>query len=367
MTEVAARACSRLPGDPGAAPGVDTFKVPVPTLRRAAGRWLRGALAAPPVYGWLRARARSPGAVTLLMYHTLGPDTGRLDAWTVLRQRDFLAQVKALREHHDIVPLDEALAPAPPTGRPRAALTFDDGNASLVSYLLPLLERERLPVTIYVATQHVESGQPYWFDALMAALQPPCAEVFDLAAWGLGRFEVGHADAARNWLRISALLEALKSLPPDERDPASAAVLRQAGGGEPMAPDHPLRPLTPQQLRKLAESPWVTIGSHTHGHELLDQIPLAEALRSIDESCERLQAWTGQPVRHFAYPNGNTSPPLVEALRRRRQFDSAVTTREARCSPRSDRLALPRIGIGRFDSLARFRLSLLAPEDTGPG
>lgn len=343
----------------------DTSGVCALPLRQAAGQWLRGALATEPVYGLLRARARAPGAIPILMYHTLGPDAGRLDAWTVLRQSDFLAQVRALREHHDIVSLDDALEPGP--GRPRAVITFDDGNASLVSHLLPLLDRERLPVTVYVATRHVETGQPYWFDALVSALQPPCARVFDLGAWGLGRFPIGDADPGRNWLRISALLEAMKTLTPDEREQASAAVLRQSGDSARSArQDDPLRPLTPTELKRLADSPWVTIGSHTHGHELLDQIPLDEALLSIDASCERLQAWTGKPVRHFAYPNGNSSVELVEALRRRGQFDSAVTTRPARCSARSDRLALPRIGVGRFDSLARFRLSLLVAEDVGP-
>lgn len=314
------------------------------------------------MYGLLRARAHAPGAVPILMYHTLGSDHERLDAWTVLRQADFLAQVRALREHHDIVPLDEALRPA--TGRARAVLTFDDGNASLVTHLLPLLERERLPVTIYVATQHVESGQPYWFDALVMALQPPFHGMVDLTPWGLNRFEVGDPRPARNWLCISAVLEALKTLSPEARRLASAAVLQAVGpsSGTP-AIDHPLRPLTPAELKQLSASPWVTLGSHTHGHELLDQIPLDEALRSIDASCERLQAWTDRPVRHFAYPNGNSSPALIDALRQRGLFDSAVTTRVARSSARSDRLALPRIGIGRFDSLARFRLSLLAAED----
>ena len=334
-------------------------------FRQTAGRLLRGALASPAVYPLLRRRAGvSAQTLSILMYHTLGEDSERLDAWTVVRQRDFLQQVRQLRVHHDIVSLDDALksAPAGQGARPRAVLTFDDGNASLVSHLLPLLERERLPVTIYIATAHVESGGAYWFDALMTALQPPCETTFDLGRWGLGQFPVGHHDSAINWLRISALLEALKTLGPDEREAASAEVLRVAGKGRSEAAVRSLQPLAPAQVGELSRSPWVTIGSHTHGHELLDQVPLRAAVASIETSVERLQAWTGRPVRHFAYPNGNHSPVIVEAVRRL-GFASAVTTRPARASAKGDPLLLPRIGIGRYDDLARFRLGLLAPMD----
>lgn len=332
-------------------------------FRQTAGRWLRAGLASPAVYPLLRRRAAAPPeAVSLLMYHTLGDDHERLDAWTVVRQRDFLAQVRCLREHHDIVPLDQALDDPPgSSGRPRAVLTFDDGNASLLSHLLPLLEREALPVTVYIATGHVETGEPYWFDALMAALQPPLAARLDLGRWGLGCHRIGHADSAVNWLRISALLEALKTLTPQQRSQAVEEVLRQAGAGVSPPAARTLGPLTPTEVAELARSPWVTLGSHTHGHELLDQVPLAAALHSVDTSLQRLEAWTGQTVRHFAYPNGNHTPALVEALRASGRLASAVTTEPARARTDGDRLRLPRIGIGRYDGIERFRLGLLAP------
>ena len=43
------------------------------------------------------------------MYHDIGRDDDDIDIWQVVRRRDFLQQVNYLRQHYDIVSLDEAL------------------------------------------------------------------------------------------------------------------------------------------------------------------------------------------------------------------------------------------------------------------
>ena len=50
-------------------------------------------------------------------------------------------------------------------------LTFDDGEVGLHTHLLPFVEQEQVPVTVYVATGQIETGQPYWFDRVMNAMQ----------------------------------------------------------------------------------------------------------------------------------------------------------------------------------------------------
>ena len=116
--------------------------------------------------------------------------------------------------------------------------------------------------------------------------------------------------------------------------------------------------MTIEQLRSLAAMPGVTIGAHSHGHELLDQLPLETARQSIARSRDLLRDWTGQAVRHFAFPNGNHTAELRETVREL-GFASA-TILEDRTAPRgSDPFALPRVSIGRYDSQDRFRLRLV--------
>ena len=75
-----------------------------------AKRLARAVLARGPAYAVARARALAGGAVTVLMYHTLGSDDEAFDAWTVVRRSEFLRQVEWLRAHYEVVTLDAALA-----------------------------------------------------------------------------------------------------------------------------------------------------------------------------------------------------------------------------------------------------------------
>ena len=119
-----------------------------------------------------------------------------------------------------------------------------------------------------------------------------------------------------------------------------------------------LQPLTPADVRTLAQSRWVTLGSHSHGHELLDRIALAEAADSITRSIALLRKGSGQDGVHSAYPNGNYNAALAAALPGL-GLKSAVTTRHGLWRRDGALFELPRVAVGRYDDLPRLRLSLL--------
>jgi peptidoglycan/xylan/chitin deacetylase (PgdA/CDA1 family) len=330
-------------------------------LRAGARRAGAALLASPLPERLLRARALRGGAITLLCYHTLGADEETFDAWTVLRAGDFRAQLDALRARYRILALDDALAEAagearPPRGAPPAAvLTFDDGEAGLHRHLLAILEAERVPATVYVATGQIETGRPYWFDRLMTALQGPGP--FRVALEGVGAWTVGAGRGPARWAAISDILEALKARPEAEREPLAERAIGQAPPGGKVTP---LAPLGRAELAALAACPFVTIGAHSHCHGLLDRMDPAAARASMARSRGLLEDWTGREVRHFAWPNGNHSAAL-RAAAAALGFRTAAALGERVWHPAGapDRFALPRIGIGRYDGPARFRLRLL--------
>ena len=332
------------------------------TALAAARRLARTVLAAPPVYPMLRLRAHRGDPVAILCYHTLGPDNEIFDAWTVLRVADFRTQIAAVRAVFDIVSLDEALErPRAARERPRAVITFDDGDAGLHRHLLPVLAAERIPVTIYVATAQIETGRPYWFDRIMNALQTPGPVRIDLAQAGLGDWTLGPGRGTARWEVISDILETLKGVSPARRDGLADEIVAQA---PPANGFTPLAPLSVTELAELAESPWVTIGAHSHCHNLLDQIPEREVRDSAVRSRSLLREWTGQPVEHFAYPNGNHSPAVRAVIgdlgfRSATVLDGRLWQRGPAGAGPKDRLALSRLPVGRYDGLDRFRLRLL--------
>ena len=297
--------------------------------------------------------------MTVLVYHTLGLDDDDFDAWTVLRVSKFRNQIAFLQKHYDIITLDEALhAAAPsPDARPRAVVTFDDGDMGLHAHLLPFVEEVKIPVTIYVATGQVESGHCYWFDRVMNALQSKRPISIRLDDFGFGTWSFNIERGERNWASISALLGNLKLAAPEVREAAVDAIVGQSTICEPPR-FTPLAPLTIKQLQQLAQSSWITIGAHTHCHSLLDRIPLGEAVESIGTSRRLLIEWSGKDVRHFAYPNGNHTSELEHAVAGMR-FDTATTAELGLWRSHSCRFAIPRVPIGRYEDWDRFKLRLI--------
>lgn len=320
-------------------------------LKQAA----RAVLAFGPVRRVIQRRALSGDPVTVLCYHTIGPDRGGPDAWTVLRATDLRAHLEMIAEDYDIVPLATAVHDQPGrpgSRRPRVVLTFDDGEAGLFRHLLPMLDDLRVPVTVYVATAQIETGRAYWFDRIMGALGEGARRV-DVS--GLGHWDIPARPGNTRWAVLGDLLEAMKRVDPATREEMADAILSVHPLPDGRAP---MGPMTLTELQALAASPWVMIGAHSHCHNLLDQIPVAEARASMARSAELLREWTGQEIAHFAWPNGNHSAALRDAAREI-GFETAVALDGGLWRAGDDRFAIPRVGVGRHDDAARLRLRMM--------
>jgi hypothetical protein len=169
-----------------------------------------------PVESCLRFTFPSDG-ILALMYHEMAPDGADTDAWSVVREGDFLRQMEHVRKHFDLIRIEEALrrrATGDLGPRPVAVVTFDDGNAGNCETLLKLVAREELPVAIFVSTEHIVAGRCYWFDAIVNALQNRERLDLDFRDLALGRYELNKTRGRDNWARINKFLSDLKNLDP---------------------------------------------------------------------------------------------------------------------------------------------------------
>ena len=82
-------------------------------------------------------------------------------------------------------------------------------------------------------------------------------------------------------------------------------------------------PLSWDAVRDMAATGLWTIGSHTHGHLLLDRLPPAEATDELDRSKALIEQHVGVAADHFAYPKAVAASAEVEPLVRAR-FRSAA-------------------------------------------
>lgn len=314
-------------------------------------------LATSPLFFLRRAWVASKG-ITVFMYHDIGRDDDNIDIWQVVRLRDFLAQLDYIRQHYDIVSIDEALQAAqselPP--KPLAVLTFDDGLQGNIHHLLPVVEKERVPVVIYVATGHVETGLPYWFDKLVNRLQVKRPVTVNLSEFGLGTHNFNTNHGAENWAKIHALLALIKTRPKEECIRITEAAILQIPeeGGMRMAP------LSPEDVKTLADCPYITIGAHTNGHEILTQLDMASAEATIADSVTKLRRWTTQDVHHFAYPAGFYNQRVADLVKRM-GFKTSMTTDHGIWSPKDSVFAIPRIAVGRYDGIHTFKINSIRP------
>lgn len=114
---------------------------------------------------WTAAAAdalRRPQGLVVLIYHRVG---GHTPVSVDLPRPLFAEQLAALAAGWAPVTLDDAArllaGPAAPPGPPPVCLSFDDGTADFVEEALPELVAQRIPATLYVATDHVEAGRAF--------------------------------------------------------------------------------------------------------------------------------------------------------------------------------------------------------------
>ncbi len=306
-----------------------------------------------------RARAHLPAVhAVVLMYHEVAGDDVDIESWTVVRSGDLQRQLDYIARNYDIVSIGDALARlASPTGRPAAVVTFDDGHKGNLETLLPIVDSRRIPVTIFVASGHVESQKAFWFDRLINALQTADPIELDLRRFGtLGKYVVNESRGAPNWVQFQRLLQDLKTLDPERCELVADEIVAELAQ-HPSRPGGRLRPMTPGDIAALAASPYVEIGGHSHCHRLQTQLSEQERRESIERNRRLLTEWTGRTIEHFAYPSGANDPHVVATVRAS-GYRTAMTTAPGLWLAGSDPFLIPRLGVGRYDGAATFRAGL---------
>ena len=260
-----------------------------------------------------------------------------------------------LQRRASILTLQEAIN-ALDAGRlpPRAAvMTFDDGYRDTVDRVLPLLERNAVPATVFVTPG--KPGKAFWWDELAGMLlQQPVSPTLELELggrkkiWSLSDYRapaVNQVHSRRHTL--SAVAAELRGLGVADRDEQMSRIRAWCGRPEaPVAAAH--RGLTLEEIRQLAESRQIEIGAHTMSHPVLPSLPESAQLREIEESRSRLAAITGTAVTLFSYPHGSYSASTMAAVRKS-GFVAACCSIPDVATARSHRLALPRLWVADLD------------------
>ena len=265
--------------------------------------------------------------VLILAYHNVVPHGERVvgDGSLHLSRSAFAAQLDALLETNEVVPLESALSGASTIhGRTRVAITFDDAYRGAVVAGVEELVARSLPATIFVPPALLNDGV-FWWDALTPAGMP------------------GLAPAVRQ--------DALQRM----AGKGSAILGARAGSDPQRIPPH-ARGASEEELRRAAEQPGITLASHTWSHPNLAALAPAE----LEEELERPLAWLRErfagALPFISYPYGLSSPG-VERAAAAAGYEAALRIDGGWLRDGSrNRYAIPRLNVPSGISDAGFRL-----------
>ena len=194
----------------------------------------------------------------------------------------------------------------------------------------------------------MDRGEPFWWDrlsAIVSSIEPLPTQIS--VPVGDEEFTWRRNPKARSHRRERdrlhfALWSRLRVATEDERNAALTQLLKYATC-EPEA-DPYARPMTREELCRLASSPLIEIGAHTINHSSLPDIPPEAQLDEIRGSRRQCGELTGQLPSSFAYPFGGLDAATPELVRSA-GFDRACSTQQELVWDGADEMLLPRIQV----------------------
>ena len=307
----------------------------------------------------LRSNRLGGAAAHVVTYHGILQRPLSVPDWCFLDARTFEAQIRFLARHFQLVHLEDLFSAdvgeAEPAGRPRLAVTFDDGYANNHDVAFPILRKHGVQATIFLVSDLVDSDDTLWFCRLHDAVCK--THLKSVVHDGIEVDLRGPSARAAG----SALLQSLlKALPPDAlRETCESLVARLGSDWQStVAADSPYRMLSTAQVRSMANSGLVRFGGHTASHAILGLLDDQGVHKEIESCIQRTSAISGLPCRTFAYPNGRLGDFDARSVEVLQHLGIAisVTTRSGANFPVDDRMYIRRHGIG--DGESRFNLAL---------
>ncbi len=336
------------------------------SFKETAGDWFAGGLYHLGLwhpYFRLKGAPTAGAPAAILTFHRLiDDDTVYLPKGIVVHThiRIFEETIAAVSRHYNMVSLDriiEAFEGGEPLPRDSVAVTFDDGYEDTFRLGLRVLRRYGVPATVFLATGFIDTAQRMWPDRIEQALLNTKRDLVHLDQLGVAsstpalpiRTRAEKTFANTELARLFKHLDAASLAAALERLEASLGTNGTAGSRV---------MLDWNEVRGLHEG-GVAIGSHGVTHQIMTKLEFSVARDELAQSKATIEENLGQPVRHFAFPNGRAQDfsPELGAACRELGYESVCTALWGVVDPAADDpYFLRRVALAR--NLPRFLLSL---------
>ena len=275
----------------------------------------------------------------ILTYHAIstGSTNGGRHRFALAAEA-FERQLAHLSRHYRVIALAElirrlnAKAALPPY---TAVITLEDGLRSQAAVAAHLLQKYRLPATMFLTTAFIGTQQlGLWTDRLDWLVQSAHASSVDFDFDGDARSLA--LRSVRDRIIASDLLRTyLKKLPQRQREENMARLAQKVGGTHATQAYERDGYLSWEELRRL-RSGLMDFGSHTHTRALMSTLSPAEAHFELAESRRLIQTELDCACELFSYPSDSSAGARDKDLLKNLGFKAALSRRGGFNAPRTD-------------------------------
>jgi len=231
-----------------------------------------------------------------------------------------------------------------PGGKPPIFLTSDDGYEDNLTVLLPLLQEMRIPLTLFVSTHHVETGERFPTYVLRCFCYYAEKGVYRLPHVA-GEIVVDRDGSSAHWqAHISKVLKrapltAVREIVAAAKDALGPA--RMCELDEKFASDKPMTWPQVDEMRKGG----AIIGAHCQYHAVLHASERPETVHEQVSGAKRIVAEKIGACDLFSYPSGSAGAIGPAALREVKAagYKMAFTTLEGTVGRSLDGHLMPRL------------------------
>jgi peptidoglycan/xylan/chitin deacetylase (PgdA/CDA1 family) len=286
---------------------------------------------------------RNASGSRILIYHGVCTrDHTRFNSLFVTKEI-FEKQLRLIKRFFHPLSLDDFYAEKFHTEKFNICLTFDDGFANNYRHVLPLLEQYQVPATFFVTAIRNENIDILWNDFLtIASVEGPAEFSFGNAIYRKHRnrfyYDVATGQQLKDLLREGGFDQKFE-LMQFMRQYTSFRLNKDIE-------DYWLQ-MTVEEIRRLAASPMVTIGSHGHYHNDLARISKEELEGELRHSKLFLESIIQKPVRALAFPYGSYSGEVLTEAERAGYRQLLATSLNASVD-RNNPLLRERMGINPY-------------------
>jgi peptidoglycan/xylan/chitin deacetylase (PgdA/CDA1 family) len=243
----------------------------------------------------------------ILIYHGICNDDHTRFNPIFLTRKTFEEHLKLYKKYCNVITLDDFYNQRFSNDKFNVCLTFDDGFANNYQYVLPLLEKYKIPATFFITAISEEDQDILWNDFLgIVGKYGPKTLQYKNEAYYKGKYN--QYIALKSGI---SLKEKLRAAGYEEK-------------AEMMAQLYPLVPfkinerdkdywlqMTREQIKELATSPYAEIGAHGYYHNDLTQLSPTDAYDELERTKLYLERLTGKPVNSIAFPYGSYNKQII--------------------------------------------------------